>query len=114
MLAASACGGSEAHYTRSATVACLDRQFVVPKLLGGSSRDREGAINATVDESRVIVNFDRTAGDAKRTMLAFEAQAEAAGEPTTDEVLERRANAVILWDQVPTDEERELVEDCLK
>lgn len=72
-----------------------------------------GALKAEFDGNGVTISFERSESDAKRTQRAYEAFA-GAFDTSTEDVLERRANAVLAWDKSPTDDEKTRVIECLR
>ena len=73
----------------------------------------EGAFAITTETNRATVLFERTENDARRTEEAYRLFLEAFASEI-DDLLSRDGNVVVLWDKTPTDEERELLEDCLR
>lgn len=111
------CGGNSPTYAADATGACLTAN--------GASVDpdpsnvdyiaaaaAEGSLRATLGENEAIVSFERNAGDATDTKVAYAAFSEAFG-GSSDGKLSQKGNAVISWSKSPTGEERATVEDCL-
>ena len=70
---------------------------------------KEGALYATKGEDSVTIAFERTEADAGRTRDAY---ALFVGDAAED-ILSQDGNAAILWDGTPTDDERQVVNDCL-
>jgi hypothetical protein len=59
-----------------------------------------------------IVAFGRTSEEAKRIEAAYARVLRAADKPATY-MLFRNRNAVVVWSEVPGDDAREIVLDCL-
>lgn len=108
-------GGGGGHYSASATQSCLEGQG-----LNVSREDAdyialdaaEGGYFVTVGGTGVDVSFERSADDARRTQAGYRLFAGALDAPVKD-VLFRKGNVVLAWEDRPTDQERQSVEDCL-
>jgi hypothetical protein len=73
----------------------------------------EGAFEADLGRNSVTVVFERTAGDADRTMSAYELFGEAF-DASTEDILFQKNNVVIAWNKTPTDDEKSKIEGCLR
>ena len=118
------CGRSEsaASYTADATASCLsakgadvdpDRENV-DFIAGAAAR---GAVRAEFDGHEVIVSFHRNSSDAKDSEKSYSAFFEGEkgyGALYEGDRVDRKGNAVIAWSSLPTDNEREAVDGCLR
>ena len=73
----------------------------------------EGALVAEIDPNSVTIVFERSEGDARRTQAAYEIFA-GAFDTSTEDILHRSGNAVVVWDKTPSDDEAAQISDCLK
>jgi hypothetical protein len=118
------CGGAESErsYTADATATCLsakgadvdpDRENV--DFIAGAAAG--GAVRAEFDRHEVIVSFYRNASDAKdneKTYHDFYEGVKRFGALFEGDRVDRNDNAVIAWSRLPTDNEREAVNGCLR
>ena len=116
VLLVTGCGGA-ANFSRDTSAGCVT-------LHGGHVSTRAadldaiarhakaGAFRARVGVDTATVAFEETSEDAKRTEAAYARVLGDAGEPRKY-VLFRNRNAVVIWAQVPGDEDRATVVDCL-
>jgi hypothetical protein len=124
----SGCGGSSPLYSLGPTFKCLDDAGIpvthhlddtdyfvfdpIARAAGG------GALHASIGLGSVVVAFERSEGDAKRTEEEYRASQPsipAAANPPSDldDVLKRRRNAVVIWQREGTDKAAERIEECL-
>ena len=111
-----ACGGNDPpeHVSLGPTEACLeaagvpvsrkDLDFVASTALGGGLRARP-------DANSVTIAFGESADDALRIEQAYQ-QFSGPDIPLHD-LLSRDRNAVLLWEEPPSEEQRNLVTGCL-
>jgi hypothetical protein len=109
------CGGSDTKlFTPAKTRSCLVGKGAA---IGGpldfiASTATGGAFKARVARNRVTVVFGETQEDARQIAFAY---TRAAGRNIgIGDVLARRLNVVLLWNEHPTDEQLGVVADCLK
>jgi hypothetical protein len=111
-------GGDEAMYSVRPTVTCLV-QLGAPvtqdeaELYDVAEGAGEGGFMVRFERNGVAVGVERTAEDAKRSENAYRMSAEFF-ESDPGDLLERHGNVVILWEKTPTEDERRIVEDCLR
>ncbi|HVL53950.1 MAG TPA: hypothetical protein VM344_06780 [Vitreimonas sp.] len=121
---AAGCGGADgdtgatenaATYERQPTIMCLQEHGDVST----SSLDMiaEGApgggIRFARDGQEAMLAFGRTPEDAERIRASYETFYEGMDAPA-DDILFTRGNVAIAWTDTPTEEERALVENCLR
>lgn len=119
LLLAAGCGGGDSTSYSSARVRdCVDDTAGIEVTaerqdLDAVMEDAEaGAFKVTVDGEDVSLAFSETEGDARRMAATLEVFATAFNAPV-DDILERRGNLVILWENTPTDEQRDALGGCL-
>jgi hypothetical protein len=127
-----ACGGEASSYSLGSTFSCLNAHadsvtyhlddtdyFVFDDL---ARKAGGGALYADLGRNSVVVVFERSESDAKRTEAAYREGGHplrlAAGADgatlDTNEVLRRSGNAVLLWTRRPPDDtEAVVVDSCL-
>lgn len=111
VLAAAGCGGKQVLYSSRETRNCL----AGTRLLNVSRADADliaqsaigGGYLVDVGQTRVNVSFYRTSGDAKQELDAYKAFGGGGSR------LYAKRNAVLAWDDTPTDAERSAVDGCL-
>jgi hypothetical protein len=111
------CGGGREHYELGALRSCAED---APNVMVDDDATLDyvaedatgGAVALIVTGSNVTVALGRTENDAKRIASAYRLFAEAFDTPV-DDIVYRRGNAVVVWENTPTDLERELLEACL-
>lgn len=117
LVGATACGGGDENYSAEATGDCLAEDVVVKtseeELDYVAAEAGEGALEAELDENTVTIAFERTSSDAEDTEASYRVFIDAFG-GSSDGKLERKGNAVLLWEKTPTDAERKFVDDCLR
>jgi hypothetical protein len=113
-----ACGssGGSTSYTAAATRGCLtgkgarvstaDADFIAQDAINGGYQ-------VTIGKNNANVSFYRSGGDAGQAMASYKVTAKAFGINPSGNELYSRANAVIAWDNEPTDRQRSTVDDCL-
>jgi hypothetical protein len=111
------CGGGGASYALDDTVSCLQGNGISVSTdeddLDFVAQDAgEGALEAEIGENTVTVAFERSENDAKRTEAAYKIFAGALDTPVED-ILNRRGNAVVAWENTPSDFESSQLDDCL-
>jgi hypothetical protein len=119
-LAAGCGGGGGKTYSASETQACLERAVTAaPGFAAVSDVSREDAdyialdaINGgyfvTVGQTGVNVSFYRNGDDPGDALRAYTALGGSEGAK-----LYRKGNAVLAWDDTPTDDEKAAVDGCL-
>jgi hypothetical protein len=122
---AAGCGRSESaeSYTVDATASCLsangadvdvpDRKNV--DFIAGAAAG--GALRAEFDGHEVIVSFYRNSSDAKvsdKYYRDFFYGVKGNGALFQGDRVDRKGNAVIAWSSLPTDNEREAMNGCLR
>jgi hypothetical protein len=120
---AAGCGGSESaeSYTADATAGFLsakgadvdpDRENV--DFIAGEAA--KGALRAEFEGHEVIVSFHKSSSDAKDSEKSYGAFFEGEkgyGALYEGDRVDRKGNAVIAWSSLPTDYQREAVDECL-
>jgi hypothetical protein len=106
----SGCGGSSANFDASATESCLvnngadvnheDADYIALAAVNGGYLVHVG-------ETAVNVSFYRNGSDAAEGERAYSVFG------GTSSTLYTKGNAVLAWDDTPTDTEKATVEDCL-
>lgn len=117
VLLAAGCGGEAEpdFYRLEPTRSCLEEagmEVTTEDLDFVASTATAGALRAGVGENEVTVSFGEEEEEAVRTAQAYRDFAD----PTIaiDHVLAREANAVLVWNAPPGDEERGPVHACLR
>ena len=107
------CGGESTIYAQHATANCLT-QWRAPVSTSTDDLDyvAQDASGGGIAGDGYTIALGATVNDAKRLEAAYKVFAAALDSPT-DDILYRRANAVILWDDTPDDSDREDIEKCL-
>jgi hypothetical protein len=121
------CSGSDEHYGREATLACLhesydfelakDEREIDLMAVGASNGAFEADLGFDLNSRRantVTVMFARTEDQATRLLArnTFILRSHVGG--PTDDMLYRESNAILFWESLPTGDEREAVEGCLR
>ena len=117
-VAASCGGGGEREYGRDRTMFCLrdagaQTSFEDEDLDYIAQEAGRGALRARLADQEVTISFERSSSDAERTAAAYRTFLETGGATAAD-VLERRGNAVVVWEKTPSDAEQRAVDDCLE
>ena len=107
------CGGSDT-FSRRTSAGCMtlhgarigSNVDTIARRAGG------GAFRARVGVDMATVAFGRSASEGRQLEAAYARVLRRSGRPTKY-LLYRNRNAVVLWGQVPGDEIREVVLDCL-
>ena len=116
--AAYALSGDDDLYAVAPTRSCLadadgvrvsERESDVGDVLANSARG--GALKVWLPDNTLIVSFGETEQEAERRERSYFRFA--GGTIPVRELLMRHGNAVLLWEQAPNDEQRELVDGCL-
>jgi hypothetical protein len=111
------CGGGGEHYELGAFRSCADDAPGVTidddATLDYLAEDASGgAVALSVTGTVVTVAFGRTENDAKRMASTYKLFAEAFETPI-DDILYRRGNTVVIWDETPTERDRDRLDACL-
>lgn len=123
---ASGCGGGDG---KTVTAADLERCLKDDDVLATLGSEELDYVAEAAGDGGIYVNYgdpipdapngnranvavERSGSDAKRTEAAYKVFAKAFSSSTED-VLMRKGNVVVLWDKTPTDDERSTIEDCL-
>lgn len=107
------CGGGSGRIYDPATVKdCFARAGRVDtENVDYIAMDADG-FDALIGNNTATISFGRTANDAKRVRSAYEIFSKAFDAPT-DDVLFVRGNAVISWENTPTESEKHQLDACL-
>jgi hypothetical protein len=114
-LTAAGCGGgSSATYHAKAASSCIAKQATVNEKDSDfiSARASDGTFSASVAGTRVVLGFFGTIDDAKKAESDYKAAAAAFPVPIKD-VLFRKGNVTMAWDEKPTSAQKSVVVDCL-
>jgi hypothetical protein len=115
LIAAGCGGGSTTIYDAERTSACIAKEATVDEKDSDfvSARASGGTYSATVGGTRVVLGFFGTVGDAKKAESAYKSAAAAFPAPIGD-VLFRKGNVTMAWDEKPTSSQKSVVVDCLR
>ena len=109
--AAVGCGGDSTKYSRAASQRCLKEAGAKPDpdaIDEVAASAAQGAFAVQFEGNFVTLAFDNSVDDAEQTMEQFEQLR------TGGSFLERKGTVVLSWDNEPTDDQRETIEDCLE
>lgn len=115
--AAYAIAGDDDLYTLGPTESCLedaedvsvsDRDHDVDVLARTASG---GALRVRFDHNGLVISFGENEQEAERRQRRY--LRVAGGTIPVQDLLERQQNVVLLWEQKPSEEQRELVDGCL-
>jgi hypothetical protein len=107
-------GGGGSHVSAAKLENCLTHLgfTVSPRDADYIAQDAgDGGFLVNLYENTVNVAVERTSGDAKHTLAAYETFANTAGGADSAS-LYRDGNAVFAWDKTPTENERKAVDQC--
>jgi len=116
---AGGCGGGRepALYTLGPTAECLERFAIVridPSALDPFALEAGAGAFEVETGSGVTVSFARSDGEAQRVEGRYRDALRTISAVPVDDILDRRRNAVLRWENTPTAYERERIARCLR